>query len=136
MLTAAPGRLWPRLAGTSDTTAHPNHTRRAAAAERAEPMASARAKPSVTAPVARAAVGPGLMAMGVLRLSVPGGGPVSSWRSAWVKAVRAAFGITIGPENGGVHRTPIEPIITIRPRARRSSGRKAWVTASCPTVLT
>jgi hypothetical protein len=41
-----------------------------------------------------------------------------------------------GPVNGGVNLVPIEPISTIRPRARRSSGRSAWVIASCPVTLT
>jgi hypothetical protein len=42
----------------------------------------------------------------------------------------------IGPVKGGVNRVPIEPTSTIRPPAWRSSGRSAWVTASCPVTLT
>ena len=36
----------------------------------------------------------------------------------------------------GRERVPIEPISTIRPRARRNSGSSAWETASCPVTLT
>ncbi len=60
----------------------------------------------------------------------------SSWRSASARVVRALLDAARGPVNGGVNRVPIEPTITIRPCARRSSGRKAWVTASCPVTLT
>ena len=45
------------------------------------------------------------------------------------KALRLAW-------NGSALRPAIEPMKTIRPLARRSAGRKACVTATCPTRLT
>ena len=60
----------------------------------------------------------------------------SSCRSASAIVAMALLDAEIGPVNGGVNRVPIEPIITIRPRASRSKGKSAWVTASGPVTLT
>ena len=60
----------------------------------------------------------------------------SSWRSASPSAVSAALAASSGPANGGLNRTPIVLTITMRPRARRSAGSMAWVTASWPVTFT
>ncbi|MDX6667114.1 MAG: hypothetical protein QOK04_494 [Solirubrobacteraceae bacterium] len=60
----------------------------------------------------------------------------SSWRSESVSASIADFDAAYGPTNGGGTRPPIEPMLTIRPPPVRSSGMQAWVTASCPMMLT
>jgi DNA-binding CsgD family transcriptional regulator len=60
----------------------------------------------------------------------------SSWRNASPSAPSAALVASSGPANGGVKRTPIVLTITMRPRARRSDGSMAWVTASWPVTFT
>ena len=61
---------------------------------------------------------------------------ISSWRSVSPSAVSAALAASSGPANGGLNRTPIVLTITMRPRARRSAGSMAWVTASWPVTFT
>ena len=66
--------------------------------------------------------------------SMPHG--ANSCRNASAIDAIAALDEASGPPNGGVNRSPIEPMITSRPLAWRSSGRNAWVTATWPTTLT
>src|SRR3954453_4487961 len=56
----------------------------------------------------------------------------SSCRNASAIDAMADFEAASGPPNGGVNRSPIEPMKTTRPRARRSIGRNACVTATWP----
>ena len=62
--------------------------------------------------------------------------PRSSRRSASLSASNAYFEAAYGPYSGSTTRPEIDDRFTIRPRARRSAGRQAWMTASCAIVLT
>ena len=65
---------------------------------------------------------------------IPSG--ASSTRSASVSARNANFDALYGAMNGIARRPAIEPTNTSRPRAARSCGRNACVTASDPNTLT
>jgi hypothetical protein len=60
----------------------------------------------------------------------------SSRRSASVIEASAHFEDVNGAPYGRVSRSPIEPMVMMRPAARRSSGRNAWITVTCPKTLT
>ena len=61
---------------------------------------------------------------------------LSSTRSESAIASSACFEAAYGPRNGSALLPPMEPMRTTRPRARRSAGRNACVTATWPTTFT
>ena len=65
---------------------------------------------------------------------IPNG--ASSTRSESAIASSANFDIAYAPRNGSAERPPTEPIRTTRPRDRRSAGKNACSTRSCPTTFT
>jgi len=74
------------------------------------------------------AIGPGR----TIDTSIPHGR--SSRRSESLMPSIACLDAAYGPSSGRATRPPMEPMFTMRPRAVRSSGRKACVTAICPTL--
>ena len=60
----------------------------------------------------------------------------NSIRSASVMASRANLEAQYAPANGNTFSPPTDPMLTMRPRARRSNGKNACVTATCPVTLT
>ena len=60
----------------------------------------------------------------------------SSTRNESAIASSACFDAAYGPRNGSALRPPTEPTSTTRPCERRSSGRNACSTATCPTTFT